>query len=77
LYSNERDEPAHVHVDRDSATAKFWLRPVSLASTRGFAPHELTKLQRLVREHLQELDDAWTSFVARLGRQGEGRPFQP
>ena len=28
FFSNEGDEPPHVHVDRDAATAKVWLDPV-------------------------------------------------
>jgi Domain of unknown function (DUF4160) len=30
FYSHEPNEPPHVHVDRDSSTAKFWLESVSL-----------------------------------------------
>jgi Domain of unknown function (DUF4160) len=29
FYSNERNEPPHVHVERDNRVAKFWLRPSS------------------------------------------------
>ena len=32
FYSHESNEPAHVHIDRDQASCKFWLSPVSLAS---------------------------------------------
>ncbi|MFG0317901.1 MAG: DUF2442 domain-containing protein [Planctomycetota bacterium JB042] len=32
FYSNERDEPPHVHVERAGGVAKFWLHPVSLPS---------------------------------------------
>ena len=30
FYSNDRDEPIHVHVEREDMTAKFWLDPVRL-----------------------------------------------
>jgi hypothetical protein len=32
FYSHEANEPAHVHVDRDDVSCKFWLSPVALAS---------------------------------------------
>jgi hypothetical protein len=39
FYSHEPNEAAHVHVDRDDLSAKFWLIPVALARnldlTRG------------------------------------------
>ena len=59
FYSHEPDEPAHVHVDRDDATAKVWLRPVSLAWASGFADHELRRVVRLVEDHVQEMLGAW------------------
>ncbi len=34
--SNERQEPAHIHVERDADEAKFWLGPVRLAANHGF-----------------------------------------
>ena len=36
FYSHESSEPAHVHIDRDLASCKFWLSPVSLASSLVF-----------------------------------------
>ena len=39
--SGDRDEPPHVHVERDDCEAKFWLDPVRLERSRGFAGREL------------------------------------
>lgn len=36
FYSNENDEPKHVHVRADDNEAKFWLEPLQLAWNRGF-----------------------------------------
>lgn len=62
FYSHEPNEPPHVHVDRDDATAKFWLTPVTLASSLGFKSHELTRILRLVQDHREELKNAWNAF---------------
>jgi hypothetical protein len=59
FYSHEPNEPAHVHIDRDEKTAKFWLSPVALAQNLGFSPRELAQIERLVQTHLQELLEAW------------------
>lgn len=64
FYSHEATEPPHVHVDRDAATAKFWLTPPTLASSVGFEAHELGRVLRLVRSHRQELLHAWNAFHA-------------
>ena len=36
FYSGDRDEPRHVHVEREASLAKFWLDPVRLAESGGF-----------------------------------------
>jgi hypothetical protein len=59
FYSREGNEPPHVHVERDDMEAKFWLRPVALASNRGFAQAELARIERLVVEHCQTLLTAY------------------
>lgn len=44
FYANEAGEPRHIHVQRESKLAKFWLQPVALAGSVGFAGHELREL---------------------------------
>ncbi len=38
FYSNENNEPAHIHIQRDNMLAKFWLTHVALASSIRFSP---------------------------------------
>jgi hypothetical protein len=64
FYSHEPNEPPHVHVDRDDASAKFWLDPVGLARNLGFSGHELRSIERIVREHQPELMEAWNGWFA-------------
>jgi hypothetical protein len=59
FFSHEPNEPAHVHVDRDNATCKFWLAPVALARNIGFSARELAQIERLIRQHLLLLLEAW------------------
>lgn len=51
-----------IHVERDSAVAKFWLSPVALARSRGFPAQELTKLSRLVVEHRDQFQERWNEY---------------
>jgi hypothetical protein len=62
FYSHEPNEPAHIHVDRDRFSAKFWLRPVSLVCNLGFRPAELNHIFGLVEEYQQECLEAWHEF---------------
>ena len=59
FYSNEGNEPPHIHVEYENSTAKFWLNPVELVRNHGIASHRLTKVQSLVQEHRTQLLEAW------------------
>ena len=59
FYSNEKGEPAHIHIQRDNSLAKFWLKPIALASSTRFSPTELRKLQQLVAENKDGFLEAW------------------
>ena len=59
FYSNERGEPPHIHVERDRQTAKFWLAPVRLASSRNFSARELRRVEEIVIEHEAEFLRVW------------------
>ncbi|HHI79432.1 MAG TPA: DUF4160 domain-containing protein [Planctomycetes bacterium] len=62
FYSNEGDEPPHIHVEKAGAVAKFWLNPVSLASSHRFRAHELGRLEKMVVEHQKNFLEAWNDF---------------
>lgn len=59
FYSFDCVEPMHVHVERDAATCKFWLEPLSLASSNGFRPKEINRIRALIQEHLEAMTNAW------------------
>jgi len=62
FYSHELNEPPHVHIDRESQSAKFWLNPVALARNFGFDPKELRKIERILTEHQKDLLEAWYDY---------------
>ena len=62
FYSNEGDEPPHVHVQAGGDDAKFWLDPMGLAANYGFSSRELNEIERLVRAHQAILMEAWNEY---------------
>jgi len=65
FYAGDRDEPEHVHVERDDKVAKFWLDPVRLQRSGGFGSNEINRMQRLVDEHREELMRNWNEYFSR------------
>jgi hypothetical protein len=68
FYSHEPNEPPHIHIDRDSLSAKFWLEPVSLAANLGFNARELRKVEAIVQENQQMLSEAWYGYFGDSSR---------
>ena len=64
-YAGDRDEPLHVHVERDECVAKFWLDPVRLDRSGGFSSGEVNRLEKLIAEHVEELINNWNEFFSR------------
>jgi hypothetical protein len=56
-----REEPRiHVHVLHATGEAKFWIDPsIELAFNSGLSSRLVMKALRLIREHEDEIRDAW------------------
>jgi len=62
FYSADRNEPPHIHAERDADRAKFWLHPVRLARSGGFGAAELHQIERLVIVREQLFLRAWNEY---------------
>ena len=62
FFSNEGQEPAHIHVKAGGIEAKFWLNPIVLAANYGFRAHELNQIESIVTEHQAQLLEAWNEY---------------
>jgi len=51
FYSDEQQEPPHIHIGTPDGECKFWLDPIRLARNKGIAPHILREIEKLVYEH--------------------------
>ncbi len=64
FYAGDRDEPPHVHVERDGHKAKFWLQPVRFESSIGFSRSDLGDVYGLISENQALLLDRWNDYFA-------------
>jgi len=62
FFSNEGDEPPHIHVETAENYAKFWLEPVMLARSVGYNASELNQLRKLVEERRELFVEKWNEF---------------
>jgi len=65
FYASDRDEPPHVHVEREDDIAKFWLDPIRLQRSRGFNRIELRRIQHLIDDNHAQLLESWHGYFGR------------
>jgi hypothetical protein len=64
FFSNEGDEPAHIHVKAGNDEAKFWLTPVRLEANYGFNSRELNQIEIMIEDNREELLEAWDDYFS-------------
>lgn len=62
FYSDERNEPPHIHVATPDGECKFWLEPVLLARNKNVAPHVVREMEQLVYENYDLLLKAYHEY---------------
>jgi hypothetical protein len=63
FYSNENNEPPHVHVEKGSAEAKIWLEPeIKPEFFVGFNPTEKKRIMEIVRDNAENFINKWYEY---------------
>jgi hypothetical protein len=65
FYSEEGNEPPHIHVRRDAKLAKFWLDTLDMAYNGGYPVHEVRRIRSLVLEHRGFFLEKWDDYFRR------------
>ena len=65
FFSNESEEPPHIHDERAEGCAKYWLQPdVRLAWSVRFRQRNLTRLRKLVEQYQGVFLEKWDEHFA-------------
>ena len=62
FYSNERNEPIHIHVRKAGGYAKFWIEPVELDFSKGIKTQDLALVEKIIIENLNIIKEKWHDF---------------
>jgi len=62
FYAGDRDEPIHVHVEREDNIAKFWIEPVRLQRSGGFRRPEIIRIAKIIEENRTEIVEVWHEY---------------
>ena len=48
FYSNENNEPIHIHIEKADATGKVWLEPIEVEYFIGFSAREQREIMKFI-----------------------------
>lgn len=62
FYAGDRNEPPHIHVEKENKIAKFWLEPLGLHKSGRFKRVEIRWIEKIIEEHREMLLEAWNDY---------------
>ncbi|MEP7252256.1 MAG: DUF4160 domain-containing protein [Ginsengibacter sp.] len=63
FYSNENNEPIHVHVAKGNAYGKIWLEPsITFVYLIGFNNNETKEINNIVSDYLDQFKIRWHEY---------------
>ena len=63
FYSNENNEPMHVHVTKGDAYGKIWLEPsIIMVYLIGFNKSEIKAINEIVIAHSEQFKKKWYEY---------------
>ena len=69
FFSNENNEPIHIHVSKAEMEGKFWLDENSFEIREEFSynmsPHDKREVRKIIFEHFEYITEQWKQFQNR------------
>jgi Domain of unknown function (DUF4160) len=66
FYSNENNEPVHVHVSKGDASGKIWLEPAVMPGYfNGFTNAEQKDIMRVIEIKSTEFKQKWYEYFGK------------
>lgn len=62
FYSNEGNEPPHIHIEKGEGSGKYWVEPVEKEYMYNFTKRDEKKVDEIVREHQNYFKRKWYEF---------------
>ena len=66
FYSNENDEPMHIHIEKAKGNGKVWLKPdITIAYMHNFSPNEIRHIIEIIEQEIVTLRNKWNEFFSK------------
>jgi hypothetical protein len=65
FFSNEGNEPVHIHIEKAESYAKFWLDPLCVVINYGFTGKELREISEIIERNELVIREKWNEYFSR------------
>jgi len=65
FFSNERNEPPHIHITGNGGEMKVWIPSLRIDFSFGLSPAEQRRVMTVVKENLDFIEEKWNEFSSR------------
>ena len=65
FFSNEGNEPIHIHIEKADCYAKFWLEPIRIASDYNFNSKELRQISEIIENNIELIKSNWHEYFSK------------
>lgn len=62
FYSDEGNEPPHIHIETPDGECKFWLDPIKLARNKGVPAPMLRNIEKLVFDNIEFIKEKYDAY---------------
>ncbi len=66
FYSNEGNEPIHIHARKAEMECKFWIKikeyDIEAAYTRSVKPRDAREIRKIIFDHFEYIIQQWDDF---------------
>lgn len=62
FYSNESNEPPHVHLEKGDAEGKYWIDPLEKEYMHGFTRSEEKQARKIIEEQQENFKNDWDDY---------------
>jgi hypothetical protein len=59
IYSNESNEPVHVHIEKGEGEGKIWLSPVAVEYMERFKQQEINQVMQIINKETDNFIKQW------------------
>ncbi len=64
FYSDEGNEPPHIHVEKNDGRGKYWIDPVKKDYMKNFNKQEERRVDRIVEGNQKLFKEKWYEYFS-------------